>query len=175
VPAPSWGDSARTLAPEDLLLYLAATFAVHHTLAGALWQLDLALVLRRHRSTLDWDAITARARRWGAAGAVYFALRALADQLGVSAPTPAMHRLRPDELRVSVMDRLQRSGPDGGLLDYLLGVVMLDRYSDMIRSLTSGLVPPPGWLRSRYDSRSLLAAYLTHYGRVARTLARAML
>jgi hypothetical protein len=175
VPAPSWGDSARTLAPEDLLLYLAATFAVHHTLAGALWQLDLALVLRRHRSTLDWDAITARARRWSAAGAVYFALRAVADQLGVSAPTPAMNRLRPDELRVSVMDRLQRSGPDGALLDYLLGVVMLDRYSDMVRSLTAGLVPPPGWLRSRYDSRSLVAAYLTHYGRVARTLARAML
>jgi hypothetical protein len=86
-----------------------------------------------------------------------------------------MNRLRPEELRVSVMDRLQRSGPDGALLDYLLGVVMLDRYSDMVRSLTAGLVPPPGWLRSRYDSRSLVAAYLTHYGRVARTLARAML
>ena len=39
----------------------------------------------------------------------------------------------------------------------------------------SGLVPPPGRLRSRYDSRSIVAAYLTHYGRVARSVARAML
>jgi len=66
VAAPAWGDAARTLAPEDLLIYLAANFAIHHTLTGALWQLDLALVLRRHRGTLDWDAIVARARRWGA-------------------------------------------------------------------------------------------------------------
>jgi hypothetical protein len=173
VPATSWGEAARTLAAEDLLIYLAANFAIHHTLAGALWRLDLALVLKRHRATLDWDAVAARARRWGAAGAVYFALRAVGDQLGVTAPTPTMNRLRPDELRVSLIDRLQRR--DGVKLDYLVGVVMLDRYSDIARMLASGLVPPPGWLRSRYDSRSLIAAYLTHYGRVARTLARAMM
>jgi hypothetical protein len=176
VPAPSWGEAARTLAAEDLLIYLAASFAIHHTLAGALWQLDLALVLKRHRAMLDWDAVAARARRWGAAGAAYFALRAVGDDLGVTAPTPTMNRLRPGELRVTLIDRLQRAGHDGLLrLDYFVGVLMLDRYSDIVRLLVSGLVPPPGWLRSRYDSRSLLAAYLTHYGRMARTLARAML
>lgn len=176
VPAPAWGASARTLAPEDLLLYLAASFAIHHTLAGALWQLDLALVLKRHRASLDWDAVAARARRWGAAGATYFALRAVAEDLGVPAPTPVMNRLRPGELRVTLIDRLRRAGHDGLLrLDYFVGVLMLDRHADILRLLISGLVPPPGWLRSRYDTRSLLAAYLTHYGRVARTLARAML
>jgi hypothetical protein len=175
VPAPSWGGSARTLANEDLLIHLAANFAIHHTLAGALWQLDLALVLRRHRVTLDWDAVAARAQRWGAGGAVYFALRVVGDELGVTAPTPTMNRLRPGELRVTLIDRLQRAGRDGLWLDYLIGVLMLDRFSDVVRTLVSGLVPPPGSLRSRYDSRSLIAAYLAHYGRVARTLARAML
>jgi hypothetical protein len=175
VVATSWGQAARILAAEDLLIYLAANFAIHHTLAGALWQLDLALVLRRHHLALDWDAITARARRWGAAGAVYFSLRAVGDQLGVRAPTPTMNRLRPDDLRVSLIDRLQRAGEDGPKLDYLVGVVMLDRYSDIARTLASGLIPPPGYLRSRYDSRSLIAAYLTHYGRVARSLARVMI
>jgi hypothetical protein len=175
VPAPAWGKAARTLAPEDLLIYLSANFAVHHTLAGALWRLDLALVLRRHRATLDWDAVGARARRWGVAAAVYFALRSVGDQLGVTAPTPTLNRLRPDELRVSLIDRLQRKGEDRARLDDLVGVARLDRYTDIARTLASGLVPPPGWLRSRYDSRSLIAAYLTHYGRVARTLARAMM
>lgn len=175
-PASSWGQMARTLAAEDLLIYVAANFAIHHTLAGALWQLDLALVLKRHRARLDWDAVAARARRWGAAGATYFSLRAVGDDLGVTAPTSTMNRLRPGELRVTLIDRLQRAGHDGLLrLDYFIGVLMLDRYSDIVRLLVSGLVPPPGWLRSRYDSRSILAAYLTHYGRVARTLARAML
>src|SRR5687767_1158932 len=176
VPAPAWGVAARTLAPEDLLIYLAANFAIHHTLTGALWQLDLALVLRRHRGTLDWDAIAARARRWGAASAVYFGLRSVGDHLGVPAPTPTMNKLRPGDLRVTLIDRLQRPEvPGPARLEYLIGVAMLDRYSDIARTLASGLVPPPGWLRSRYDSRSIVAAYLTHYGRVARSVARAML
>lgn len=176
VPAPTWGAAARTLAPEDLLIYLAANFAIHHTLTGALWQLDLALVLRRHRGALDWDAIAARARRWGAASAVYFGLRSVGDHLGVPAPTPTMNRLRPGDLRVTLIDRLQRPEvPGPARLEYLIGVAMLDRYADIARTLASGLVPPPGWLRSRYDSRSIFAAYLTHYGRVARSVARAML
>jgi len=133
-------------------------------------------VLKRHRARLAWDAIAARARRWGAAGATYFSLRAVGDDLGVEAPTATMNSLRPGELRVTLIDRMQRAGHDGLVrLDYFIGVLMLDRYSDIVRLLVSGLVPPPGWLRSRYDSRSLLAAYLTHYGRVARSLARAML
>ena len=176
VPAPAWGAAARTLAPEDLLIYLAANFAIHPTRTGALWQLDHALVLRRHRGTLDWDAIAARARRWGAASAVYFGLRSVGDHLGVPAPTPTMNRLRPGDLRVTLIDRLQRPEvPGPARLEYLIGVAMLDRYSDIARTLASGLVPPPGWLRSRYDSRSIFAAYLTHYGRVARSVARAML
>jgi len=176
VPAPAWGSAARTLAPEDFLIYLAANFAIHHTLTGALWQLDLALVLQRHGGTLEWDAIAARARRWGAASAVYFSLRSVGGDLGVSAPTPAMNRLRPGDLRVTLIDRLQRPDvPPPARLEYLIGVAMLDRYSDIARTLASGLVPPPGWLRSRYDSRSIVAAYLTHYGRVARSVARAML
>jgi hypothetical protein len=174
-PAASWGAAARTLAPEDLLVYLAAHLAIHHALAGALWQLDLALVVKRHGATLDWDAVAARARRWSAAAAVYFALRAVGDQLGVVAPTATMARLRPGERRVALVDRLQRAGSDRlTRLEYLVGLLMLDRLSDVVRTLVSGLVPPPGWLRSRYDSRSLVVAYLTHYRRVGAILARAL-
>jgi len=36
------------LCPEDLLLYLALHFAVHHALSGLVWQLDLALLIARH-------------------------------------------------------------------------------------------------------------------------------
>lgn len=175
LPAPSWGDAARALAAEDLLVYLAAHFAIHHALAGALWQLDLALVLKRHSATLDWDAVGARARRWCAAGAVYFALRAVDEQLGVRAPGPTMHRLRPGDLRVALVDRLMRGGPERLIrMEYVVGLLMLDRYSDIARMLASGLVPLPRWLRARYESRSLLAAYAVHYGRLVAALTRSM-
>lgn len=176
MPSGSWGAAARTLAPEDLLIYLAAHFAIHHALAGALWQLDIALVLKRHGATLDWDAVVARSRRWGAAGAVFFALRTVGDALGVTAPTPALNRLRPGDLRVALIERLQRGGAERLVrLEYLVGAVLLDRPADTLRMLASGLVPPPGWLRSRYDSRSVARAYLTHYRRMARILARGLL
>jgi hypothetical protein len=171
----SWGAAARTLAPEDLLIYLAAHFAIHHSLAGALWQLDLALVLERHGATLDWDALVGRARRWGAAGAVYFALRTVGDALGVTAPTPALNRLRPGNLRVALVERLQRGGAERLVrLEYLVCAALLDRPSDLLRLLISGMIPSPGWLRSRYDSHSVAAAYLAHYGRMLRILARGL-
>jgi hypothetical protein len=174
-PSSSWGEAARTLAPEDLVIYLAAHFAIHHSLAGALWQLDLALVLKLHGAMLDWDAVVARSQRWGAAGAVYFALRTVGDALGVTAPTPTLNRLRPGNLRVALIERLQRGGTERmARLEYLVGVALLDRPADMVRMLAAGVVPPPGWLRSRYDSRSVTRAYLTHYGRVARIVARGL-
>jgi hypothetical protein len=174
--SPSWGAAARMLAPEDLLIYLAAHFAIHHSLAGALWQLDLALVLKRQGATLDWDAVAARAARWGAAGAVYFALRTVGDRFAAAVPTPTLNRLRPGGVRVAVIDRLLAAGPDRlTRLEYLVGFLMLDHSADRVRTLAAGLIPAPGWLRSRYGSRSVVAAYLTHYGRVARSLARAMI
>jgi hypothetical protein len=58
-------------------------------------------------------------------------------------------------------------------LEHLVAIVMMDRASDVARTLTSGVAPPPRWLRSRYGARSVLAAYATHYGRLAALVARA--
>jgi hypothetical protein len=175
VPAASWGAMAHTLADEDVLLYLAAHFAVHHTLAGPLWELDLALVLRRHGARLDWDAVVDRARRWRVAGAVYFALAAVRRHLGPSAPDAVMRRLRPARGRVWLVERLQRDGLERlRRLEYIVGLAMLDRARDVARTLAAALVPTPRWLRARYASRTLLGAYAAHYGRIAGILARAL-
>jgi hypothetical protein len=175
VPAPACGDAARALAPEDLLIYLAAHFAIHHALSGALWELDLALVLKRHAVALDWDAVAARARRWSAASAVYFALRAVGERLGASAPTPTMLRLRPSPWRVTLVDRLRRAAPERlSRMEYVIGLLMLDRLSDVARILIAGLVPSPRWLRSRYEARSVMGAYVVHYGRLAGILGRSL-
>jgi hypothetical protein len=175
VAAPAWGDAARVLAVEDLLVYLAAHLAIHHALAGTLWQLDVALVLARHGAALDWGAVTDRARRWGAAGAVYFALRAVDVELSVAAPRAAMDRLRPGAVRVALVDRLLRAGPERLIaLEYVVGLTMLDRVSDMLRMLASGIAPLPRWLRARYESPSIAAAYAAHYGRLIAAAGRAI-
>jgi len=175
VPAPAWGAAARVPATEDLLVYLAAHLAVHHSLAGMLWQLDVAIVLERHGAALDWDAVTARATRWRAAAALYFALRAVELALGVAAPTWATDRLRPGAMRVALVDRLLRAGGERLVArEYFVGLAMLDRFSDVLGILGSGVVPAPGWLRARYGSRTTIAAYVVHYGRLAGAVARAL-
>jgi hypothetical protein len=173
-PAPAWGATARTLATEDLLVYLAAHLAIHHVLTGTLWQLDLALLLRRHGATLDWEAASERADRWRAASAVYFALRVVGERFGVAVPQAVMRRLWPGHVRVAILDRLWRRGSDRvRRLEHLVTLVMMDRVCDVARMLTSAVAPPPRWLRSRYGARSVLAAYATHYGRLAGLVARA--
>jgi hypothetical protein len=167
---PAW-----KLAPEDLLVYLAAHFAIHHSLAGVLWQLDLALVLRRHSATLDWDAVAARARRWGAGPAVYFALRSVGGELAVVAPTEAMSRLHPGHLRAALVERLQRGGAERlSRLEYLVDVMLLDRLSHVITTVLSGLIPQPAWVRARYERRSVVSAYLAHFRRVIGIVTRAL-
>jgi hypothetical protein len=172
--APAWGATARTLATEDLLVYLAAHLAIHHGLTGILWQLDLALLLRCHGATLDWEAVSERAARWRAGSALYFALHEVGERFGVAMPEAVMRRLWPGHVRLAIVDWLQRTGSDRARrLEHLVALVMMDRACDVARTLTSGVAPPPRWLRSRYGARSVFAAYATHYGRLAGLVARA--
>jgi hypothetical protein len=171
---PAWGATAWTLAPEDLVVYLAAHLAIHHVLTGILWQLDLALVLRRQGATLDWQAVSERAERWRAGAAVYFALRVVTESFGVAVPGAVMRRLWPGHVRVAIVEALRDTGSDRvRRLEHLVALVMMDRAADVARTLSSGVAPPPRWLRRRYGARSVLAAYATHYGRLAGIVARA--
>jgi hypothetical protein len=101
---------ARVLAPEDLLLHLCMHTAYGHgwrQFDGGLRQLtDIAVVLRRYASSLDWERFGARARAWRVERCVWLAL-AVAHELlaapipdGVSArlvaPSPALARWTDD-------------------------------------------------------------------------------
>lgn len=168
-----WSRPGLTLCPEDLLIYLALHLAVHHALSGLLWQLDLALLLRRHGATLDWEAVAERARRWRVAGALSFALREVQERFGVEVPSSLLAPLRPPGLRHSVLDWLRhRRDEQLGRLDYLIPLLLLDRGFDLFWLLARGALPPAGWVRCRYGGRSLLRAYLAHYGRIGKICAR---
>lgn len=167
-----WDQPVLSLCPEDLLIYLALHLTFHHALSGLLWQLDLALLLRRHGPELNWEDVAERAHRWRVAGALYFALRGVEEQFGVGVPVSLLTRLRPYGLRRAVLDWLcRRTDERLGRLDHLIILLLTDRRSDLLRALARGTVPPAAWVRSRYRKGSVLAAYLAHYGRIARMCA----
>ena len=163
----AWSQAARGLCPEDLLIYLALHWAVHHAFSGALWGLDLALLLRRHGGGLDWEAVVERARRWRVRGALYVALREIEVEFGVGPPPAFLARLKRGGPRLALLGWLcRRRGEQLERLDYLIPFLVMDRGSDFLRALARGALPPAGWVCSRYGKESLPAAYLAHYGRI---------
>lgn len=169
----AWDQPARGLGPEDLLIYLAVHWALHHALSGLIWGLDLALLLRRCGGNLDWEAVAERARRWRVAGALYFALRGVEEEFAVGPAGPFLARLRPRGVRPALLDRLRRrKGEQLERLDYLIPVLLMDRGSDLLRALATAALPAAGWARVRYRKESLLGAYLAHYGRIGRVCLR---
>jgi len=169
----AWSQAARGLCPEDLLIYLALHWAVHHASSGALWGLDLAFLLRRHSGKLDWEAVAERGMRWRICGGLYFALRKVEEQFAVGPPPRVLDRLRPRGLRPAVLEWLwRRRGEQLERLDYLIPVLLMDRGSDFLRALASGALPPAGWARFRYGRESRLGAYLAHYGRIGKVCLR---
>ncbi len=163
-----WG-----LCPEDLLIYLALHWAVHHALSGFIWQLDLALLISRQGDALDWDAVSERATRWRVRSALFFALQRVQKHFEMTIAPWVLTQLRPAGVRPALFDWLRQKGEDRlERLDYLVPFLVTDRVTDVIRALASAAVPPASWLRCRYGTESVVGAFLAHYARMGQVFAR---
>lgn len=174
VPITLAGEPSLALAPEDLVLSLAAHLAVHHGLSGLVWYWDLKLVLDRWSSTLDGNALVARAGRWRVRGALALVLARLAELFSlpdVAAVTAA--RLAPRGPRAALARWLvARRGAALQAFEHVLPLLLTDRFVDVLRASRSAICPSPAWLRARYgaDAASLPRAYLAHAARTASVL-----
>jgi len=161
------------LCPEDLLIYLALHWAIHHALAGLGWQLDLALLIRRQGDAWNWEVAAERARRWQIRGAIFHALREVRERFEVAIPPWFLARLRPAGPRRILLDRLRHRGEERlERLDYLIPFLVMDKGSDILRALSGAVLPPASWLRCRYGKPSAFSAYLAHWARIGRACAR---
>jgi hypothetical protein len=177
VPIRVAGQDALGLCPEDLLLYLAVHLAVHHALAGLLWYWDLALILDRWGGTLDWEVLIVRASRWRVRAALYFALLELEMLFGTSAPAAVMVAIEPCGPRAAAVGWLlrHRDPQQRRALEHLIALLLVDRGRDLLDTLRRVLLPPPAWLRVRYEGMgpSLPSQYLAHYRRLGQVLSAA--
>jgi len=167
------GGTCLGLCPEDLLIYLALHWAIHHALAGLGWQLDLALLIRRQGDAWNWEVAAERARRWQIRGALFYALREVRERFEVAIPPWFLARLRPAGPRRILLDRLRHRGEERlERLDYLIPLLVMDKGSDILRALSGAVLPPASWLRCRYGKPSAFSAYLAHWARIGRACAR---
>jgi len=177
VPLRVAGQEALGLCPEDLLLYLAVHLAVHHALVGLLWYYDLYLVIERWADKLDWEALIARASRWRVRAALYWALLELEMLFSTRAPAQVMARIEPRGPRAAAMGWLLRHGTSQQRrrLEHLIALLLVDRGRDLLGTLGRTLLPPPAWLRVRYEglASSLPGYYLAHYRRLGQIMSQA--
>ena len=164
------GVPARGLGREDLVLYLAAHLAVHHTLAGLLRYWDVALVLERFGAELDWAALLTRAERWRLRHALFFVLRGTQAAFAAPVPPAVLAALRPAGPRAMLLAALVRGRDTLRLtrLEHLGTLLLVDRGRDLYGPLRHALWPSADWMRARYGAAtaSRPALYLTHLRRL---------
>jgi hypothetical protein len=174
------GEPARGLGREDLVLYLAAHLAVHHTLAGLLRYWDVALVLERRGAELDWRALVARAERWRLRHALFFVLRGARDAFAAPVPPAVLRALRPSGPRAALLATLVRGRDTLRLvpLEHLVTLLLVDRGRDLYGPLRHALWPSADWMRARYGAaasrRTLYRAHLRRLGGVVGGAAAAL-
>jgi Uncharacterised nucleotidyltransferase len=164
------GEPALGLGREDLVLYLAAHLAVHHTLTGLLRYWDVALVLERWGAELDWPALVAGAERWGVRHAVFFVLRGARDTFAAPVPPAVLRALRPAGPRAALLATLVRGRDALGLvrLEHLVTLLLVDRGRDLYGPLRHAVWPSADWMRARYGAgaASRPALYRAHLRRL---------
>ena len=168
------GEKTLGLSPDDLLLYLALHLAIHHGLVGLLWYWDLALLLKRHEKSLDWQAVVDRASGWKVESALFFALHGVETFMGASLPKWVMDRLKPTNYRAALLGWLLKRVTSKRLarLGHWVPILLIDRNADLSGLLRQILWPPVDWVRARYggSAPSLPGQYLAHYRRIAQAL-----
>jgi hypothetical protein len=171
------GQPARGLGGEDLLLYLAAHLAVHHTLAGLRRYWDVALLLERCHGALDWDALLARAARWRTRRALGFVLAGARALFDAPVPAAVLAALRPRGVRARLLSAIVRRSDAGRLLrlEHLVTLLLVDQGRDLYEALRGALWPSAGWMRARYriEASSLPALYRAHARRLGGVVASA--
>ena len=143
-----WGESARVLAPEDLILHLCHHAAYHHQFdMGLRGVMDISRVVDRFGGQLDWGALQRTAEAWGWQRGVYLTLALTQAMFGLSVPAP-------------ITQAIQAVLPNPGFVDQTQALVLQPKV--VHRSLT----------RVLSQKAADQASALTPIQRLGRTLQR---
>jgi len=102
---PTQEQAGMVLSPEDTLLFLSNHLSKHSThLLRSLN--DIAELLKKYDSILDWDYALAATHSWGVEAAVYYALRRSQELLGAPVPAYVIRAIKPRVWRRRLIDFL---------------------------------------------------------------------
>jgi hypothetical protein len=156
------GGPIRTLAPEDLLIFLCVHGAKHYW-CSLNWLCDLTRLI--DRTALDWDALMAYSRARRATRIVSAGLLLAADVLGAAVPPAILAGARACPRTSRIASRAQlwlRDHPAPQVpksLEFRFQLSLLERPSDKLRLCWGTLAPCPADLESLALPRPLFPVY----------------
>ena len=110
IPATIAGIDALALGVEDLILHLCLHLTYQHYLnLGLRGLLDIALVIHKRQSEIDWKKLVLIAQSWGAERVAALSLQLVETQLNVPIPASVIPSLLPEGIERSLLEnaRLQ--------------------------------------------------------------------
>lgn len=167
---PIKNSAVRLLSPEDNLIQVALHTAKHSFVRSPGFRLHTDVDRIATVEDIDWAIFTARVCQLKTKTAVYFSLAMAKTLLGTEIPDRVMESLRPNRLKVKIMNVwLERVGifepeaPKWGKLGYIFFVSLLfDRFSDFF----DGVLPPKQQMKEQYGFSSSLLLPFYHSKRI---------
>jgi hypothetical protein len=149
------GYPVQILSAEANLLYLPAHLALHHRFHGLRWFLDLALLVHKHRDSLDWDMVIAAAQEFE----LLLVLRETLDRLAgywpslpLDGPRHQLEALQPTPFEQRLF-HLLTTEPRSPLLDFCTDIVCLPDAPTRFRFVWSNLFPQRAYMVKRYKMK----------------------
>ena len=145
------GTQALVFEPEAQLLHLSLHFALHHWAERLLWSFDLALLLARSGSDLDWEETARAARAFGLTQAVQTSLAGACAAWGAAVPagvTELLAAARPgpaERVFLTVMSARRREAR------VLSDGLSLPGVRAKLGFWLELLFPSPAYMRQRYQ------------------------
>lgn len=168
--------NAYQLAAEDMVIQIAVHQAVNHQMGmyAVRGLIDIALTDRSRM--VDWKIVAERAKKWRVGTAVWLVLSLLDQLIGAPGLEPALAQLRPSRWRQKLLKQLVSpesvlAGQDlrEGRTRFLLLLLLVDRWRDMVYLIFRTLWPENAWLQARHGKPGNHWRHLwqvVRYGRV---------
>lgn len=145
------GYTLTTLKPEAHLLYLCAHLSLQHGIASFVlkWYLDLHLLITRHN--LDWKTVVAKAAEFQWTYAVERILEITVELFSTQIPASLFQELRNHRSPLEDMNRVDHlAGEAVGFEMVRLAYIKMP-WKDRLPFILKTLVPPPRYVRQRYQ------------------------
>lgn len=150
---------ARTMAPDETMIYTAAHAAIQHGTLGPIALDDINRICSFYRHELDWDKVVEKIIKYNLKVPVYLVLSEARISKGAPVPGEALDALKPSSVSERFEERIYRSilrAPPATNIGHFLRMMSQKGVHGKIRFFIEAMFPSRAFIARRYNVSSPL-------------------